>query len=212
MFRSLMSLCLFCAIGNCAFSQEVAIVLTGSLYDRELTEAESAEARERLDAARKSGDDSTFALESLRILDAKAKRLKQVRSTIILEVGKSVKCGTDSEDIIQAAHLEVFTLDDKSCELRASCAVGTLVGLSTDTHLVNLPRGSVKLNQLQVLGESGLQVVMNGKKQTYRTVQTMLVLPGKGHPLSSENISEHLTTELIKRMQIPRPGKLTSDQ
>ncbi len=190
-------------------AQDVAIVLTGIVYDRDMTDEESAMARERAERAKQNGEPSSYSLECLRILDARAKTLDRVSTTTILEVGKSVRLKADTRDMLLEAHLSVLKVDDTSCELEATWSVGAIVGATTVT-VNSLGKKTLTLNQLEYIGAAGVKALAKGQPQTGHIVQTMLVIPGKDHPLTSKKIGEDLGLELSRRIQIPRPGKITS--
>ncbi len=207
MFKLFLIVC-FLVVGRGLLAQEVAIVLTGTLYDRDLTDAESKEANDRLAVARSNGDESNFGLESIRILDARAKRLNRITSVTILEAGKSAKCAADNGTMLLYGHLEVIKFDDRTCELRGECAIGTNYGSGSLIGSVRLDR-SIKFNRLEMLGSTGTQVQVKGKQQKYHLVKTVVAVPAKAHPLSSTKIGEALGDELRKRRAPLLPGKLT---
>ena len=209
MSRFVLSLLLLAVITSPSVAQEIAIVLTGTLYDRDVTAEEEAMAKERAAQATKDGAPSSYSLEALRILDARAKTLNRVSTTTILEVGKSVKCITDAEDIMLEAHLSVTKYDEKSCELEATWSVAAIVGSMT-ISASTFGKKTLALNEQAFIGASGGGVLVNGKLNGGHLVQTMELIPGKQHPLTSKKIGEGLDLELSRRIQIPRPGKITS--
>lgn len=209
MSRFVLSLLLLAVNTGPSVAQEIAIVLTGTLYDRDVTAEEAAMAKERADRAIKDGEPSSYSLESLRILDARAKTLNRVSTTTILEGGKSVRCKADAKDMLLEAQLSVIKIDDKTCELEANWAVGAVAG-ATSISANTFGRKTLELNQLVFIGASGAGVLVNGKPQGGHLVQTMEVIPGKAHPLTSKKIGEDLSLELSRRIQIPRPGKIIS--
>lgn len=210
MSRFVLSLLLLAVNTGPSVAQEIAIVLTGTLYDRDVTAEEEAMAKERADQATKDGEQSSYSLEALRILNARAKTLNRVSTTTILGVGKSVKCIADAQDILLEAHLSVIKIDDKTCELEANWGVGAIIGHMTGS-LNTFGKKTLELNRLQFIGASGGGNLVNGKLQGgWHLVQTMEIIPGKEHPLTSNRIGENLSLELSRRIQIPRPGKITN--
>lgn len=212
MFKIYLPLIVICWMTSYGISQEVTIVLTSTVYDRDLTEAETKEAQERLDKARKSEEASSFSLESYRILDARAERLNRRSTTVVLEVGKSVRYSDDAHDMLQAAHIKVLKLDENDCQVNVDWAVGMVRAKSTDCHAIYGMR-TVKLNQLEVIGGGKDEVIVKGKKQTNYLVKTILIVPGKQHPLAAtQDVAEFVNAESIRRLQrkLPRPGNLTS--